>query len=65
MPPPQAKPIRSGYHCDVIKTLGDPSNVMNDLGVVDGENETNTDDKVESHNAINWLSLEYNVSHVL
>ena len=48
MPPPQAEPIRSGYHCDVMETFGDPSNVMNDPGVVDGENETNTDDKVES-----------------
>ena len=48
MPPPQAETIRSGNHCDVMETFGDPSNVMNDPGVVDGENETNTDDKVES-----------------
>ena len=38
MPPPQAEPIISGYHCDVMETFGDPSNVMKDPGVVDGEN---------------------------
>ncbi len=31
-----------------METFGEPSNVMNDLGVVDGENVTNTDDKVDS-----------------
>ena len=48
MPPPQAEPIISGYHCDVMETFGDPSNVMKDPGVVDGENAMNTDDKVDS-----------------
>jgi len=38
VPPPQAEPIISGYHCDVMETFGDPSNVMQDPGVVDGEN---------------------------
>jgi hypothetical protein len=31
-----------------METFGKPSNVMNDLGVVDGENVTITDDKVNS-----------------
>ncbi len=37
MPPPHAKPIISGYHCDMIEAL-------NELGVVDVENVINTDD---------------------
>ncbi len=31
-----------------METFGEPSNVMNDPGVVDGENGTNTDDTVNS-----------------
>ncbi len=66
MPPPQAKPIIFGYHCDGMETFSNRCSVMNVSMVVDGENVMNTDDKVDFlYNAINCLCLKSNVSYVI